>query len=671
MTHSYAARPGAAAIILLLLLWCLAAPAWAASPKPTNADCLACHTDPSMTKEVGGKQISLAVDEQKFANSIHGQMFACVDCHTDLTAVPHDTPKKVSCATCHEDAQKRYGQTIHSTAIAKGLSEAASCTSCHGNAHEILPSADPTSKTNHANIPATCASCHAVKFTMERSGISAQPVALYNESVHGKALAAGNSKAAVCTDCHGSHDILGPGNPQSKIFKFNVPQTCATCHEPVKTQYTESIHGKAIARGNWQSPVCTDCHGIHSIKKHIDPNSSVAAQNLARTTCTTCHDSMRVTQEYGFDARRSKTYEASYHGMASKLGSTVVANCASCHGVHNILPSSDPKSTISKQNLAATCGVCHPGANEKFTQGKVHIDVPLKADFSSIVIAWIRRFYLVLILATIGGMVLHNFLVWRKKALAAKAAQLRTIVRLTRQQRVQHAFLLTSFITLVITGFALAYPDSWLRLFMGETFRYWGHRVAGIILISVGLYHAVYLAVTAEGRSAFKAMLPTLQDAFDLRDAMLYYAGWGKHRPAYGRFNYAEKAEYWALVWGWMVMAATGLAMWFKVSVASILPRWTVDVATAIHFYEAVLASLAIVVWHFYGVIFDPDVYPLNWAFWDGKISNHLYEEEHPLDMIRALKESGAAAPETEPATETEEPVEVATGSDPGVTSQH
>jgi hypothetical protein len=118
---------------------------------------------------------------------------------------------------------------------------------------------------------------------------------------------------------------------------------------------------------------------------------------------------------------------------------------------------------------------------------------------------------------------------------------------------------------------------------------------------------------------------------------MRYYLGLTREKPTYGRFTYAEKAEYWALVWGLIVMAATGLMLWAKVSFGNLLPRWWLDVATAVHFYEAVLATLAIVVWHFYQVFFDPDTYPMNWAWWDGKMSFEHYSEEHGLDSNTLL----------------------------------
>ena len=111
-----------------------------------------------------------------------------------------------------------------------------------------------------------------------------------------------------------------------------------------------------------------------------------------------------------------------------------------------------------------------------------------------------------------------------------------------------------------------------------------------------------------------------------------YLCGFSKSKPALARFGYVEKMEYWAVVWGTIIMGITGVIIWFKMEVTHFLPRWAVDVALAIHYYEAILACLAILVWHFYHIIFDPDIYPINWAFWDGKVSNRWYRAEHLLD---------------------------------------
>ena len=617
--------------------------------KPSNDQCLACHGDPTLSKEVNGKPFSLSVNPDKFKESIHGSMFACVDCHTDLKTAPHDgTPAKVNCATCHADQQAAYDLSFHAKAIKAGDGQAATCTDCHGSPHELLPASDPKSRVNHANIPATCGTCHSQKFVMEASGHSAQPFLSYEESVHGRAVANGSDKAAVCTDCHGAHEILAASDPKSSIFKFNVPITCAKCHDSVKQEFMASIHGQAIARGNSQAPVCTDCHGIHSIKSHVDPNSSVSAQNLARTTCARCHEGVRLSQEFGVEGRRTTTYLESYHGLASKLGSPIVANCASCHGVHNILPSSDSRSTINRANLMKTCGQCHPGVTEKFVIGKVHVDAPLSADTGSLAVRWIRKFYLGMIAVVIGGMLLHNLIIWRRKAVMRRKAEHRMITRMSRTQRVQHYLLFTSFIVLVLTGFALKFPDSWFASLLGMSEKVRGitHRVAAIVLIAIGAYHLFYIIFNREGRRLISDFLPVPKDATDAWDVFRYYLGFSPNKPAFARFSYAEKAEYWALVWGLIVMASTGIMLWAKVTFGHLLPRWWLDVATAVHFYEAVLATLAIVVWHFYQVFFDPDVYPMNWAWWDGKMSFEHYSEEHALDagtLLEAARSESAA----------------------------
>jgi cytochrome b subunit of formate dehydrogenase len=656
-------------------------PAFAADQLPGDQNCLACHGDAGMKSESGK---SLHVDAAKHRSSVHGEL-SCTTCHVGVKEYPHPKPMKMpdcaschdqevaqvpqsvhgvlgkeacaschgktheeqqadkvvpqQCATCHDDAVHGYEQSAHAVALKNGNKQAPICLSCHGNPHQILGADDPKSPVHHNNVPATCATCHSKKPIMESAGFTTQQFYSYQQSVHGQAVANGSSKAAVCTDCHGAHQILPASDAKSSIFKFNIPLTCAKCHKPVETEFMRSIHGQAIARGSSQAPVCTDCHGIHSIKSHLDPSSPVSAQNLAQVTCARCHEGVRLSQEFGVEGKRASTYLASYHGLASRLGSNVVANCASRHGVHNILPSNDPRSTINQANLVKTCGQCHPGVTEKFVVGKVHVDAPLSADIGSKAIRWIRSFYISMILAVIGGMVLHNLIIWRRKAILQRNSHPRTVTRMTTGQRWQHLVLLTSFFILVITGFALKYPDSFLAMIprMGEKLRGIIHRIAAVAMIGASIYHFVYLLATRDGRRMAMDMLPEPKDATDVMGTMRFYLGLGGSKPEFKRFTYAEKAEYWALVWGVIVMAVTGTALWAKVFVGHLLPRWWLDVATTVHLYEAILATLAIIVWHFYQIFLDPDVYPMNWAWWDGKMSEHHYREEHGLDGATLL----------------------------------
>jgi cytochrome b subunit of formate dehydrogenase/nitrate/TMAO reductase-like tetraheme cytochrome c subunit len=605
-----------------------------AQPKPKDAECLACHSDPTLTT---GKKASLYVDADKMKASIHGSMFSCVDCHKDVKSAPHENiPAKISCADCHADAQAAYARSLHATARKPDGTAPATCVSCHGDAHSILPASDPKSPVYHSNIPTTCGACHGQKFLMESTGNSAQPFVSYQQSVHGRAVEKGSQQAAVCTDCHGSHSILPANDASSLINKFNVPATCGKCHAGVQTVFMQSIHGQALARGNGLAPDCTDCHGIHTIKASSDPSSSVSERNLSTDTCARCHQGVRLTQEFGVVGNRLSTYLDSYHGLASQGGSVIVANCSSCHGIHNILPSSDPRSTINPANLDVTCGQCHKGVTQKFTLNKVHVDVVggRSSDSGTRAVRWIRWFYIPLILLVIGGMFLHNAVIWRAKLVARHRAQTHTVLRMTPNQRHQHLILLTSFFVLVVTGFALKYPDSWFAALLGmsERWRSIIHRVAGVLLIADGIYHVLYFAFTRDGRRLIRDLFPTWKDATDALHTMLFYLGVRKDKPKFARFNYAEKAEYWALVWGTALMAVTGIMLWAKIYVGNLLARWWIDAATAVHFYEAILATLAILVWHFYQVFFDPDVYPMNSAWRDGSMPTEQYREEHELD---------------------------------------
>jgi len=490
---------------------------------------------------------------------------------------------------------------------------------------------------------------------MESNGQSTQPFISYQDSVHGRATENGSTKAAVCTDCHSAHEILPANNAKSQIYKFNVPATCGKCHTDIEKTFNQSIHGQAIVRGNGLAPVCTDCHGIHTIKSPQNPASSVSEQNLSRDTCAHCHEGVRLSQEFGVPGGRVTTYFDSYHGLATQGGSVVAANCSSCHGVHNILPSSDPRSTINRANLDATCGKCHKGVTQKFTLTPVHLgDGTYRKDIGSIVVRWVRIIYIVLILLVIGSMFLHNAIIWRNKAVARRKMQNPMMVRMSVNQRWQHLTLLTSFIVLVITGFALKFPETWFaHVFgMGEHLRGIIHRVAGVVLIVAGIYHIFYIVITREGRRLIWDIAPRPKDALDLWHAMLYYLGLSTRKPQFGRFTYGEKAEYWALVWGTALMGLTGIMMWAKVWVGDLLARWWVDVATAVHYYEAILATLAILVWHFYQVFFDPDVYPMNWAWWDGKMPVEHYRHEHELDTESVARFGG----DTDPAQQADPP---------------
>jgi formate dehydrogenase gamma subunit len=213
----------------------------------------------------------------------------------------------------------------------------------------------------------------------------------------------------------------------------------------------------------------------------------------------------------------------------------------------------------------------------------------------------------------------------------------KSFVRWALNERVQHWVLAISFAVLVVTGFALKYPDSWwVRPFLAlrwfADFRSLLHRIAGGAFVLLGFYHMFYMLATKRGRGLVKAFRPGLQDLRDLSQNVAYNLGRQKHPPKFGHFSYMEKAEYLALIWGAVIMGVTGLMLWFEGFTLNLFHRWVIDLVTVIHLYEAWLATLAIVVWHFYYVIFNPDVYPLSTGMLDGRITAREMREEHFLE---------------------------------------
>jgi formate dehydrogenase gamma subunit len=598
--------------------------------KTASATCTTCHDD--VPAKLSASAHSMLGDPKDNAT--------CISCHGDQHAIAHPAARGVEFyATCHQTEVSQYNNSVHGRAHAKLNGDAATCQSCHGVAHEVVASTDAKSPVSKVNLPDTCGKCHSNPALVSKYMFAVTlPVEAYKQSAHGRAILAGNLNAASCNDCHGVHDILPASDPKSRIWKQNVAATCAQCHKNIFDVYKESIHGKAVAAGVMDAPSCIDCHGEHRIVGPGDADSPVSLANVSQATCSRCHADIQLMGRFNLAGSRVSTYQDSYHGMASSAGQQTVANCASCHGVHNIFPSSDPRSTVNKANLSKTCGKCHPDAGQRFAIGPVHTLPPSSAGGRAL--NFIKSFYLLAIPLILGLMILHNLLDWWKKArrILEQNRAGHGQVRLTLNERVQHVLLLTSFLTLVVTGFALKYPHSfwaqpivqWEKDF---PLRGWIHRIAGVVLMGSSVYHLVYMFTKRDGRRWFHAMLPRVRDVRDAVETVGYNIGYRSQPPSYARFNYTEKAEYWALVWGTIVMAATGILLWGHNWVLAHLPypMSVLEVTTAVHFYEAILATFAILIWHFYFVIFDPDVYPLKWTVLTGKAPEHEVREEEEI----------------------------------------
>ena len=689
----------------------------------SKGDCLACHGERSLSMERKGRTISLFVDGAAFSHSAHGdldcvachagftpndiphakslrpvecvachddqqflgysksvhgtkgpggkQAAACIDCHTSHTITKlsgQETSDRKqfaleTCSRCHADVDARYMNSDHAKAVAAGVKGAPTCIDCHDE-HQVISPSDQAAQTSRKKEAEMCLRCHLDNPDVRaRVGPSAGFLSSYENSVHAHAMQGGIDTAATCTDCHGSHDMMKGSNPASKVSRANIAGTCGHCHTDVLQQYRGSIHGKALESGITASATCTDCHGEHNILSPRDSRAPVSANNVASQVCSPCHASVKLTRKFGLASDRFQSYTDSYHGLAGKGGSVEVANCASCHGIHDIKPSSDPSSRVNKANLVRTCGTCHPGANENFTKGSVHV---IATSGSDKVLYFVSTGYILLILMVVGGMGVHNLLDFLKKSktllmrrrglLAAPPASHRLYLRMTFEERLQHGTLIVSFAVLVITGFALKFPDAWwvapIRGLSPFVFELRGllHRIAAVILVVASLYHIYYVSFIPRGRRLLRDLIPVRSDISDALKVMKYNLGLSPDKPKFGRFSYIEKSEYWALLWGTIVMTLTGIILWFDNTFLGLLTKLWWDVAQAVHYYEAWLATLSIIVWHLYFVIFNPDVYPINLAFWKGTLTEEEMEDEHPLELEDLRRGEGAE--------EVEEPLE-------------
>jgi cytochrome b subunit of formate dehydrogenase len=331
---------------------------------------------------------------EKLANS------DCLDCHTDPSNTRLVNGVKIPLAVFPTN---KFSKSVH------GMLD---CTDCHTGVKELV---------HDAKLPQPdCSGCHD------------KEAKDYASSIHGVSHAMGASGAANCWDCHGSHDILPVKDPSSPVFKLNLPETCAKCHNnpdltreyqmkhpEAASQYLDSIHGQALLKmGLIVAPSCNDCHGTHSIKRAVDRDSPINHANVAKTcgkchvgieetynksihgqllakgdsrgpVCTDCHTAHDIVNPEGNNfkaisdtrcgkchADRLAHYSETYHGKAMALGkpnvAPAVAACYDCHGYHDVQPPSNPASRLSSTNILATCQQCHPGATAKFTEYRPH-----------------------------------------------------------------------------------------------------------------------------------------------------------------------------------------------------------------------------------------------------------------------------------------------------------
>jgi len=341
-------------------------------PVVSNEICLGCHGKPGLSMKLfNGDILDLFVDPDNYAASVHGKNgYACVQCHTNLGTYPHPP----------------------------------------------FPATDSRDVT--LQLTKVCDRCHSGEYNLTM------------DSVHAAAQAAGTREAAVCTDCHGSHNVRQWTDSKTHVIlqdvRLDIPVTCSRCHFAIYQKYRNSVHGAALTEeSNTDVPTCIDCHGVHNIGNPTTAEYRLKSPEL----CASCHTNPAIMDKYGISTNVLNTYVADFHGTTVTLfekqspdSQTNKPVCYDCHGVHDISRVDDPNTGIEmQQNLLVRCKVCHPDATSNFPSAWMSHYIPSPQHYA--LVYYVNLFYKFFIPLVLGGMVVlvgldlgHTFYVKTRRA---------------------------------------------------------------------------------------------------------------------------------------------------------------------------------------------------------------------------------------------------------------
>ncbi len=599
----------------------------------SDKECMKCHNEVGL-RSVDGRNMFVEIGEIK--SSAHSKI-ACAQCHTEVSPQykrPCEPIKeKVKCSNCHEAISEEFLKSRHGQLLLAKDPNAPNCTECHGT-HKTLSRKDPSSPSFPINIPTLCAKCHreGEKAAVRYKGPERDIVKHYVESIHGKGLLkSGLTVTATCTDCHTPHSELPVSDIKSSINPKNLPNTCGKCHHGIYEHFTQSIH--YTSKKEKKLPTCKDCHSAHVIKR--------ADMDMFRfeimDKCGRCHEEI------------AKTYFDTFHGKVSKLGYTRSAKCYDCHGAHDIFPTEDPRSHLSRQNVVKTCQKCHPGATRKFAGYLSHATHHDPKKYPYLFYSfWFMTFLLV---GTFAFFWLHTIL-WlirgfrMGKTQKEKIEEKYLIKRFTKLETTLHILMIISFLSLAITGLTIKFSyTSWAfiisKILGGFDTTGVIHRIAAILMFGIFFVHLIDLFFIKRkeygglknlifGRNT---MVFTPRDLKDFYLTLKWFFGKGQ-KPSYGRWTYWEKFDYFAVFWGIAVIGSTGLLLWFSEFFTRIIPGWLINVATIIHSDEALLATGFIFTVHFFNTHLRPEKFPMDTVIFTQGIS----ERELILDKYEEYK---------------------------------
>jgi len=572
-----------------------AKPAAAAATPLDNATCLGCHGNEGFSVPgPDGKPRALHVRTERFEHSVHGKR-QCVECHQDITAIPHSKmAHKVSCIACHDDlwkaAQKegktkeharlgvvveqidRYMKSIHARPSRADQSRTnATCYNCH-DAHYVYPLGSSERAEWRLSIPAVCGKCHVA----QRDA--------YAASVHGReVLQQRNPAAAVCSDCHTTHDIDSPAKDATKLA---IVKNCGGCHVESLKSYTGTYHGQVHRLGYAYTAKCFDCHGGHGVQRVSDPSSSVSPQNRL-ATCRKCHSNATpgyVSFEPHATAHDFQRFPQVW--LSAKFMIGLLAGTFLFFWTHTALWFYREYKERRERKL------------------RPHVDT------SELPLGETKQY--------------RRFGPW---------------------WRLAHLLFAASLMVLTLTGMAVLYAESaWapvvIKALGGAKSAALIHRVAAIVFASVFVVHLVVVFNrvrrwrTLQEWLGPRSLIPNWQDMLDIYAMFKWFFGKGP-RPMFDRWTYWEKFDYWAPFWGVTIIGVSGVMMWLPALTASVLPGWVFNVAILVHGEEALLAALFLFTVHFFNNHFRPDKFPLDVVMFTGSMPVEDFRREHRREYDR------------------------------------
>jgi len=514
----------------------------------------------------------------------------------------------------------------------------------------------PTGTGGSATSPSgneECFACHGVKpengtvTTADGQEFPAYiDVAGQQKSIYVDRKIQSNSRHGqlACVSCHlGFNAGVHPEEVTQGWLRTAKVLACGDCHGDEMKMYQGSFHGNLVMTQHAdKAPLCADCHDAHDI---IPPGSKeFRAQEMEM--CGRCHE----------DAK--DTYLSSYHGKAYALGDESTAVCSQCHGGHRILPADNPESTVSRENVVATCAECHPGANENFADFRSHVNPQDPRSSWQIWIFWIA--YVLLIAVVFSFAAVHTSLyIYRgaKEGLYSRKHRHRDKVGDTRIEyhrfnvfhRWMHFLVIVSFTVLVFTGMPLKYEDTqWAQWFMdlfgGVTAAGVYHRLAAIVTVvyfTCEVLYMVIMVVRARGKNIRTpgSIMFNMKDLHDLVGMFAWFFGKGP-KPQFDRYAYWEKFDYISLGVGTVIIGLTGFMMWFPLKTTELVPGIFLNIALVIHSNEALLAMGVIFIFvHFFSAHLKPESFPIDKVIFTGSLPVDHYREERPLEYARRVRE--------------------------------